>query len=760
MLMYLTLLWLEVLASTSEARHPFRHGPGVLYPDSGLGGPSLQVLESLPDVQKRQVSSDPCATLASTNNTLFTVAQARACLKSVPFDDVVRQNVLDVVQKIYNLDIFEYEQLNQSLPLNQSTNIRAELSRIGNATYSCDYDFNRDLYSVFNSLNDGHHYYSSCYSNAFISFTPFPLVALASSLGANDTKIYIAPGSNNIAAQYNIYFENILDLYETQGINITELSGAEVQMIDGMEPMAFIDYIANNETGTYPDIQVRRNAAMASYTLVGSTITRTLGSVAQQTFPERDNITFQISTESGSKQVVVPYFARAISDKSYASTSTFFQENCLSTGSTASDSKEDVAHARNPTSIFPHSINGPIKRQTSSACEAPSSPYLPLLIDSSDSAQYLGGRNVQFFVLSKSSVENEIVGVIFLATFEPDEGCTSQFLEDTSLGFQNFTEAGVTKVIIDTTQNGGGSVTLNIVWQSIFSGTPYQEYLNFEGVLRAAPLAEKFLNYHIQNPQADAGLYGPLNFRAANGNDLLSNFNYFSVQGNIVENGQTLKTSQPLRDVLYQNYLSRSSSPVYSPADVAIYGDGTCGSACASFTSFITQYLNYTTVVQTGTPNSSIEFQSFEAGQATTSSAIYLELNNTLLTNDTDSPPPLLVQSTVGIALRGHLSPFVPEQFLQYISRPANYTFAHTVETYNNPFKAHAYIATQIWASSNSSSLTPSVGTVSGSSGGNSSTTSSSGNNSNQSGADKKALGLLWVVGSGAFALGMTFLVF
>lgn len=52
---------------------------------------------------------------------------------------------------------------------------------------------------------------------------------------------------------------------------------------------------------------------------------------------------------------------------------------------------------------------------------------------------------------------------------------------------------------------GGGSVALNIIWQSIFSGKNYEKYLNFESVFRAAPLAKKFVRAHISNIKLDDG---------------------------------------------------------------------------------------------------------------------------------------------------------------------------------------------------------------------------------------------------------------
>lgn len=76
-------------------------------------------------------------------------------------------------------------------------------------------------------------------------------------------------------------------------------------------------------------------------------------------------------------------------------------------------------------------------------------------------------------------------------------------------GLQNFTSAGVKKVIIDTTGNGGGSIALSIIWQSLFAGSSYTADLNFQSVMRNSPLAKKFVAAHTKSSSMSEGYYGP-----------------------------------------------------------------------------------------------------------------------------------------------------------------------------------------------------------------------------------------------------------
>lgn len=84
-------------------------------------------------------ASDPCAKIA--NQTFSVPADALACLKSFPFNETLRQNVLTVVSRVFDFYTFEDFYLNSPPPFQESTtNIRADLSRINSTKYevSCE----------------------------------------------------------------------------------------------------------------------------------------------------------------------------------------------------------------------------------------------------------------------------------------------------------------------------------------------------------------------------------------------------------------------------------------------------------------------------------------------------------------------------------------------------------------------------------------------------------------------------------------------
>ena len=79
-------------------------------------------------------ASDPCAKVAG--KAFVPPADALACYKSFPFNETLRQNVLTVVDRVFNFYSFEDYYLHSPKPFQDSTvNIRAELKRIGSTKY-------------------------------------------------------------------------------------------------------------------------------------------------------------------------------------------------------------------------------------------------------------------------------------------------------------------------------------------------------------------------------------------------------------------------------------------------------------------------------------------------------------------------------------------------------------------------------------------------------------------------------------------------
>ncbi len=78
--------------------------------------------------------TDPCTTIAG--QTFVKPAEALACLKSFPFNETIRQNVIATISGVFDFYTFEDFYLNSPPPFQESTaNIRAEIAKINTTRF-------------------------------------------------------------------------------------------------------------------------------------------------------------------------------------------------------------------------------------------------------------------------------------------------------------------------------------------------------------------------------------------------------------------------------------------------------------------------------------------------------------------------------------------------------------------------------------------------------------------------------------------------
>jgi hypothetical protein len=77
----------------------------------------------------------PCSNVAG--KAFVEAADALACLKSFPFNETLRQNVLSVVSGVFDFYTFEDYYLSSPAPFQESTaDIRAQIQRINSTQYA------------------------------------------------------------------------------------------------------------------------------------------------------------------------------------------------------------------------------------------------------------------------------------------------------------------------------------------------------------------------------------------------------------------------------------------------------------------------------------------------------------------------------------------------------------------------------------------------------------------------------------------------
>lgn len=84
---------------------------------------------------------------------------------------------------------------------------------------------------------------------------------------------------------------------------------------------------------------------------------------------------------------------------------------------------------------------------------------------------------------------------MFVGTFEPSD--YNGFQTDVVSAIDTFKAAGVKKLIIDLTNNGGGYVCLGVFLHQYLAGSKFG-YGGFQSTMRASPLAQKIVQKNIE----------------------------------------------------------------------------------------------------------------------------------------------------------------------------------------------------------------------------------------------------------------------
>lgn len=101
------------------------------------------------------------------------------------------------------------------------------------------------------------------------------------------------------------------DFFDSIGFNWQRLAGARVLKINGMDPFAYADLIADTESGNFIDHGVRVNSAFSSYRISDTDFSQRFGDISGPQFPDRDSLTLTLITVNSTKTevVTVPYLA-------------------------------------------------------------------------------------------------------------------------------------------------------------------------------------------------------------------------------------------------------------------------------------------------------------------------------------------------------------------------------------------------------------------------------------------------------------------
>ncbi|KAI0763881.1 hypothetical protein BC629DRAFT_967496 [Irpex lacteus] len=633
-------------------------------------------------------AADPCAAIAGQQ---FVVPnKALACLKSFPSNETLKQNVLTNVARVFDFYTFEDFYLNSPPPFQDSTtNIRADIAKINATTYATDYDFNRAVYNFTTQLNDGHtRYFPNCY-NTFQNLLPTPLVAFTLDPSAKDgtQSVFIAPDSTSLIPLIGSAFTSFFSSTGPSPFNWQRLAGARVLSINGLDPFAYADLIADTESGNFLDHGVRVNSAFGSYRISGTDFSQRFGDISGPAFPDRDSLTLQVIPANGTKAetVVVPYTANYLGAP-FTDSASFWAVNCAATSVTNGVDNKGSGVIGLTVSKKHRARANIIDVAPKTAVGLPD-PFLPTLPPQPGSTGV-----IKSFILPGNKT-----GVLFVGSFEGD---FVQFQTDTDAAIKAFQAAGVTRLLIDLTNNGGGFVCLGQFLHQYLAGTRIGNP-GFQSTNRANPLAQKIVAADIALGLNDNfAFYTADNFAFLNNTQMPASHNYItpSVAFRVNGTGVTDQTSQRFLDTCDEGFsVQPPATPPFNLSNVAIVSNGNCASTCAMFSTLMFERHQTKIAIFGGKPGEKVQYKGMAGNQVLEWADLDSEIKTAGVKSDPLAPPDLLVDSNMRHNWRIAWSFFNEENPIEYQSELPQFRFAYTNDTYNNPQKLWLFSEQQLF---------------------------------------------------------------
>ncbi|KAI0772808.1 hypothetical protein BD413DRAFT_34506 [Trametes elegans] len=619
------------------------------------------------------VQADPCARIAG--KAFAPPADALACMKSFPFNETLRQNVLSVVSRVFDFYTFEDYYLNSPAPFQDSTtNIRADLDRINRTRYQTDFDFNKDLYDFTTQLNDGHtRWFPDCYTQ-FQNILPAPIVTLEEN---GEQSVFVAPDAVEFISLLGTNYTSFFD--STLHFDWRRLVGAKVLEIEGVPAYDYAERVARTQSGNYLDLGVRVNSAFSSYRISGTDYSQRVGDIAGPAIPVQETLALTLVPVNATRAetVRVPFLA-SYAGESFKNKEEFWALNCAANNETngvdfKNSSQIENQQAKRIQKLAKANVVD-ISKKVSVGLPTQFQPTLPP-VNGSEGV-------IKSYILSDKKT-----GVMFVGSFEPDD--FDGFQTDVQATVTHFQQEGVSQVLIDLTNNGGGFVCLGHFLHAFLTGTKsLGDFPNpgFQSTNRANPLAQKILASEIAlGINSDISFYAPDNWAfVSNDTQMATTHNYMSPPSSRQINGETYVESQRFLDVCPFN-VDIPEDPPFDPSKIAIVGNGNCASTCAMFSTLMNERHNASIAVFGGKPGLLTQFKGMAGNQVLEWADIDSEIKTANLKDDPLAPPDLLVSGDFRHNWRTAYSFLDENTPIAYLSELPHSRFAYTADTYNNP---------------------------------------------------------------------------
>eukprot|EP01094_Clydonella_sp_ATCC50884_P020977 TRINITY_DN4496_c0_g1_i1.p1 TRINITY_DN4496_c0_g1~~TRINITY_DN4496_c0_g1_i1.p1 ORF type:complete len:673 (-),score=242.65 TRINITY_DN4496_c0_g1_i1:108-2126(-) len=605
--------------------------------------------------------------------------EARQCLYSIPNDPAVQALTVDAMAK--SAEIYAFLDIANNSPdpnLPVQVDVLAELAAIGQRTYRYDYELHDDLRALYDQLNDAHtqYYAPVCYLS--LSATQ-PIAPISYVDASGEQVVAISPFVNPELVQW----------YKSRyGIDVMDLLGSQIRDVNGYPAMDYFEGYANNSMGMSKDIGTRFNYAMTIVKPIPKTPSTALGFWQARTkrnpFPRKPWAEYNITYSNGTKadNVVIPW--AVMPSTTYTGVQSFLADykapkpNCgsvLPRGGAADALRERMAAPSIDRDPQPFALGRAAVPELDAELEAermrrfgvPGSgaapdPLFKPLVTSTD---------LFFYQLNDGKTM-----VMYLDTMAPSLVETYKALNE---GFNAAAENGLTRLIIDLTDNGGGSICFGRSLLAYLQGEDPDKQNWGPQDLPLSPLANNLTATAVRD-NVENTIWSPSFYDNQQDEPIANSDRSYLYPGVPHVRGGKLRNYTKLVHINGCGDFGYKIQPKqdFKPEDIIIVTHGFCGSTCALFSNHLALYDNVRTVVVGGLKKrEQMQYSSFPGLQVLDDPAIYRQLYQ------------LGQEITVGMPLPGELAPrclpttasyrycireiYPPTK--EYSNKPTEYTF-------------------------------------------------------------------------------------
>lgn len=609
-------------------------------------------------------AQDPCAQLASSRSPR--PSEALACYTSFPFNAKNQAKTIKVLNNV--MDIHAFTDVLSSSPnpaYQQSVDVNGLLRTLGTSTYKSDYEFQLAISKYFDAMQDGHFSYTgTCYSR--ISFKQ-PFIVHAVAQGNANPKIVILGTDDQVST--------------SRSMGLSKFIGAELVEIDGQNAYTYLQAVGDNlwSKGKDPNVRFNRAIAQKMFDSESGSFFLARGAFSGRTFPvpNSDSVRYTFKLSNGQSQSIdVPWVGT--NNGGWTDASSFWSKNCAPRTATDGQEGEEGTKPKKHTEqeLFAPGPEEIVQLKHVRTTNPSNTNEAGVMDEVVNPKPILTGPDFGFFVVERTG--KSPIGVFAMTGYEnANEEWTSKIQQ----GFTELSRRGVRKVVLDMSNNGGG--TICTAYKLLQLITP-QVHRPFATDFRVGKVVTKLTQAAYR--------FGQTLFHPSNWVDARTGRSFRDMSIISPSRSRSL-TAGKIAPVPYSQLVldgcraSWDFQLPFQPKDMILLSNGFCASSCAIFASHL--YENspeLKQVVTTAYPQSkTVSGILVPGGQVYHNGDINQDIKSLRLTSDPDLDFNFPTNVDVAFVLREAYSRNTPGMVLDWLKMESHARVAWTERNGLNP---------------------------------------------------------------------------